>query len=155
MNRCGVYHRTAARLEDGTALAPVPILRWRCKVHGTVPWTPGFLRYWGHYLAYVVELALDEFTDPESPPPIDLISTVTGPAGITLRRWVQHLVCLDPQHLHRRLHQELLPPLERPGRTWRWSWNSLKLLAQRTRPAYGIFASCFLQWLRLHPPAPA
>ena len=147
--------RTDVRQEDGERLEPVPIQRWRCTIHGAVRWTPGFLRFWGHYLASVVDAVLDEFTEPSDPPAIEQLSSVAGPAAITLRRWVGHLVEADTEALNRRLHREFFPAMARDSRSWKTSWSALKTLIARAKPAYGIFASTLLQWFRLHPPAPA
>lgn len=97
---------------------------------------------------------MDEFTEPAEPPAIEQLSTVTGPAAITLRRWVSQLVEADTEALHRRLHSELLPPAPDFARGWQTNWAALKSLVAHARPAYGIFASALLQWLRLNPPAP-
>lgn len=136
-------------------MEPVPIQRWRCKTHGTVRWTPGFLRFWGHYLASVVETVLDEFTEPSDPPAIEQLSSVGGPAAITLRRWVSQLIDADAEALHRRLHRELVPAIPDRARGWQSNWAALKTLAAYAEPAYGIFASALLQWFRLNPPASA
>jgi hypothetical protein len=147
VNRCGVYDRTDARLQDGLVLAPIPIQRWRCRLHGTIPWLPGFLRVWGHYLASVVEAVLEEYARPELAPSIDRLNAAEGPAGITLRRWVTALDSCDTPALERELLQEglsvprLLPSL-------RWAWQALGAIAKHRGARHGVFASCWLRWFR-------
>lgn len=146
VHRCGVYCQTDARQSDGLPLAPIPIQRWRCRLHGEVENLPPFLRAGGHYLAEVVDSVLDEYAKPEQPPSIDALTTADGPAGITLRRWVASLVSCDPEALGRRLRLEQLRVLETVS-PWRWTWLALGSLAAKLR----VFASSLIRWFRPEP----
>lgn len=147
LNRCGIYWRTAARLQDGEPLAPIPIQRWRCRLHGSHSWLPGFLRVGGQYLASVVDAVLEEYTQPEKAPSIDMLSAAYGPASITLRRWVAALVSCDTKSLARQLRLNGLSVPSLPA-TGKWAWLALGAIATLRGARHGVFASFWLRWFR-------
>ena len=154
LTKWGCYYRTDARLADGTRLAPIPIPRFRCPVHGTMSWLPPFLNRYLRYIAEVVSQVLDDFARSQSPDLCD------QPDGCTLGRWVRGLLATrNESWIHRRLEQaepdwrslmEPQPPKARP-----WAWLIVESARCLTRLVHAVSAqhlfSPFLQLARQFP----
>ena len=80
------------RREDGSALEPIPVKRFRCKnCRQTYSRLPAFLCRYLRSLSRVVQMALEEYA--AGLPPKNIPSTATGPAFATVWRWLQLLRC--------------------------------------------------------------
>lgn len=155
--------RTDARLADGSRLESIPIRRYRCPLHGEVPWLPPFLCRYLHYIAEVVEQSLEEYAG--TPRRIAEILEEDGPAVITIWRWIHGLLsdavsgwiedklqalCLD-------WRSRLLPPAAERWPRPSWSrgetWNILEmarcLALAVCGPVERLFGAPFLR-LGLH-----
>lgn len=148
LKRWGSYLRTAVRCADGTALEPIPIQRWRCPVHGTTSWLPGFLHRYLHYLVEVVDAVVFELAVTSGR--LEALVEITGPAAATAYRWSTEL-------LSDRVHRWILQRLRGP---WGIEASKEAFSPERARviqaaQSFGEelrvadFFSAILQWVRL------
>lgn len=78
------------RRPDGTALAPVPVQRYRCRDCGkTFSWLPPFLCRYLHYLAEVVQGAFKEYASDRWRSVAEIPSQADGPSFLTVWRWTR------------------------------------------------------------------
>lgn len=74
----------------GWVLAPVPIQRWRCRLHGRISALPSFLHRYLHYLVEVVEAVLVGLS--ERGKRLEQLEDIDGPSPSTAYRWNEELL---------------------------------------------------------------
>ena len=127
------------QLESGEVLAPIPIIRFRCRdCRRELTRLPSFLVRRGRYLAMVRDRALVEYAETQEP--VTRVLAADGPCVRTVERWVRPLeqpevvgaleVRLQARCLSWR--EQVLPLVEqdhpRPGTARPLAWRTLQML---------------------------
>lgn len=132
-------------------LRPIPIPRYRCKIHGCFSGLPPFLARYLRYLAGVVDQALQEYAGSQEP--VCRVLSEDGPAVVTIGRWIRCLldVALQPWLENEREQvPDRRPSSPQPPRSYRTSpWQILSLARAVARGWNSDFFSPFLQRARL------